>query len=78
MSLTAGIGGTLGATGAASIAVPVPPDPGVRGLEVLPSGVVLDPTGPLGIGCGLTPLRGSADGLTPHNEQIGASPAADE
>ncbi|MCI0589585.1 MAG: VCBS repeat-containing protein [Planctomycetes bacterium] len=55
-SLAAAIGGVLGASGTASITVPVPSNPALQGLEVLASGVVLDPSGPLGIGCVLTGL----------------------
>lgn len=56
VSLAAGIGGVLGPSGTASITVPVPSNPALQGLQVLASGVVADPTGPLGIGCVLTPL----------------------
>jgi hypothetical protein len=53
-SLAAGIGGTLNATGQGSVTVPVPNNPALQGLWLSASGVVYDPTGPLGIGCVLT------------------------
>ena len=53
-SFAAGIGGTLDATGHGSVTVPIPNNPMLHGLWLNASGVVYDPTGPLGIGCVLT------------------------
>jgi hypothetical protein len=53
-SLAAGIGGTLDATGQGTVTVPIPNSPGLDGLWLNASGLVYDPSGPLGIGCVLT------------------------
>jgi hypothetical protein len=53
-SLDAGIGGVLDASGKATLALAVPPDPGLQNLVVHTSGVVFDSAGALGIGCVLT------------------------
>jgi len=54
-SFSAGIGGALGATGTASLSVPIPPNPSLQGLEVKASGWVIDPAAtPLPIACVLT------------------------
>ncbi len=53
-SLSAGIGGTLNANGQGTVTIPVPNSPALHGLWLSASGVVYDPTGPLGIGCVLT------------------------
>jgi len=55
-SFSAGIGGTLDATGHGSTSVPIPNVPALQGQVVEASGVVYDPAGPLGIGCVLTHL----------------------
>ncbi|HET6202948.1 MAG TPA: hypothetical protein VFI25_09120, partial [Planctomycetota bacterium] len=53
-SVAAGIGGTLNANGQGSVTVPIPNDPALHGFWLNASGVVYDPSGPLGIGCVLT------------------------
>jgi hypothetical protein len=55
-SLSAGIGGTLDATGHATLTLPIPNNPALHGAVFQASGVVYDPAGPLGIGCVLTQL----------------------
>jgi len=55
-SFSAGIGGTLDATGHGSLTLPIPNDPALHGAVVQASGVVYDAAGPLGIGCVLTQL----------------------
>jgi len=55
-SFSAGIGGTLDATGHGGVTLPIPNDPALHGAVVQASGVVYDPAGPLGIGCVLTQL----------------------
>ena len=55
-SLAAGIGVTLDTAGSGSVSIPIPAAPGLSGLSLVASGVIVDPAQPFGIGAVLTAL----------------------